>query len=72
MCYSAKIQANYREYMRRYGAGMDIETFRRLYFARASGMRHQDPEASEDVRIATNKVESRLGHFIVARHGGQR
>ena len=36
MCYSAKIQANYREYVRRYGADMDIETFQRLYFARAA------------------------------------
>ncbi|WP_269113394.1 hypothetical protein [Burkholderia multivorans] len=31
MCYSAKIQANYREYVRRYGADMDIDTFRRLF-----------------------------------------
>nr|WP_240674665.1 hypothetical protein [Burkholderia stabilis] len=36
MCYSAKIQANYREYVRLYGADMDIETFRHLYFARAA------------------------------------
>ncbi|WP_175816969.1 SOS response-associated peptidase family protein [Burkholderia diffusa] len=37
MCYSAKIQANYREYVRLYGADMDVETFSRLYFARAAG-----------------------------------
>ncbi|QMI49874.1 SOS response-associated peptidase family protein [Burkholderia sp. MBR-1] len=42
MCYSAKIQANYREYVRLYGADVDIDTFRRLYVARA---------ASSDIKI---------------------
>ncbi|KWB20831.1 hypothetical protein WL32_17020 [Burkholderia cepacia] len=45
MCYSAKIQANYREYVRRYGADMDIETFRRLYFARAVASDIKIPKA---------------------------
>ncbi|MBR8400263.1 MULTISPECIES: SOS response-associated peptidase family protein [Burkholderia cepacia complex] len=45
MCYSAKIQANYREYVRRYGADMDIETFRRIFFARASGADIKIPKA---------------------------
>ncbi|MDN7934634.1 SOS response-associated peptidase family protein [Burkholderia metallica] len=45
MCYSAKIQANYREYVRRYGADMDIETFRRLYFARAAATNIRIPKA---------------------------
>ncbi len=45
MCYSAKIQANYREYVRRYGADMDIETFRDLLFARAAGSDIKIPKA---------------------------
>ncbi|HDR9236283.1 TPA: hypothetical protein QDB29_006563, partial [Burkholderia vietnamiensis] len=45
MCYSAKIQANYREYVRRYGAEIDIETFRRLFFARAAGSDIKIPKA---------------------------
>ncbi|UEP39854.1 SOS response-associated peptidase family protein (plasmid) [Burkholderia ambifaria] len=45
MCYSAKIQANYREYVRRYGADMDVETFQRLYFARASATNIKIPKA---------------------------
>ncbi|MCA3884835.1 MAG: hypothetical protein IOC38_07285, partial [Burkholderia sp.] len=45
MCYSAKIQANYREYVRRYGADMDIETFRHLYFARAAVTTIKIPKA---------------------------
>lgn len=45
MCYSAKVEANYREYARRYGADMDIESFRRLYFARAAGSDIKIPKA---------------------------
>lgn len=52
MCYSAKIQANYREYVRRYGADMDIETFRRLYFARAVAGDIKIPKAV-DAALAT-------------------
>jgi putative SOS response-associated peptidase YedK len=57
MCYSARIQANYREYIRRYGADMDIEMFRRLYFVRASGNDIKIPRAidatlSQDAEIS--------------------
>ncbi|KGC96349.1 hypothetical protein DP62_5861 [Burkholderia pseudomallei] len=45
MCYSAKIQANYREYVRRYVADMDIETFRLLYFARVVASDVKIPKA---------------------------
>ncbi|WP_321959294.1 SOS response-associated peptidase family protein [Burkholderia cenocepacia] len=45
MCYSAKIQANYREYVRLYGADLDIDAFRRLYFARAAGSDFKIPKA---------------------------
>lgn len=45
MCYSAKIQAHYREYVRLYGADMDIEAFRQLYFARAQSCDIKIPKA---------------------------
>ncbi|MGZ2749894.1 SOS response-associated peptidase family protein [Burkholderia stagnalis] len=45
MCYSAKIQANYREYVRRYGADLDIEAFQRLYFVRAAATNIRIPKA---------------------------
>ncbi len=53
MCYSAKIQANYREYVRRYGADMDIETFRRLYFARAAATNIRIPKALDAAFLET-------------------
>ncbi|KWC91774.1 hypothetical protein [Burkholderia cepacia] len=45
MCFSAKIQANYREYVRRYGADVDVETFQRLYVARAAAADIKIPKA---------------------------
>lgn len=45
MCFSAKIQANYREYVRRYGADVDVDTFQRLYFARAAAVDIKIPKA---------------------------
>jgi hypothetical protein len=55
MCYSAKIQANYREYVRRYGAEMDIETFRRLFFARAAGSDIKIPKAVDAALVGVDE-----------------
>ncbi|HDR9258505.1 MULTISPECIES: SOS response-associated peptidase family protein [Burkholderia] len=63
MCYSAKIQANYREYVRRYGADMDIDTFRRLFFARAAGNDIKIPKA---VDAAFAGVEDDISAAIAA------
>ncbi|HDR9240158.1 SOS response-associated peptidase family protein [Burkholderia vietnamiensis] len=63
MCYSAKIQANYREYVRRYGAEMDIETFRRLFFARAAGSDIKIPKA---VDVALVGVDEEISAAIAA------
>jgi hypothetical protein len=63
MCYSAKIQANYREYVRRYGADMDIETFRRIFFARASGADIKIPKA---VDAAFAGVDDEISAAIAA------
>ncbi|NIF41995.1 hypothetical protein F3J14_14095 [Burkholderia sp. Tr-862] len=63
MCYSAKIQANYREYVRLYGADMDIETFRRLFFARAAGSDIKIPKA---VEAAFSGVDDEISAAIAA------
>ncbi|WP_205704475.1 hypothetical protein [Burkholderia stabilis] len=41
----AKIEANYRVYVRRHGADMDTYTFRQLYFARAAATNIKIPKA---------------------------
>ncbi|MDR5750221.1 MULTISPECIES: SOS response-associated peptidase family protein [unclassified Caballeronia] len=48
MCYSAQIQADYRKYVKTFGAHMDIEEFARLYFERADGSKVKIPKAVDD------------------------
>jgi putative SOS response-associated peptidase YedK len=48
MCYSAQIQADYRKYVKTFGAHMDIEEFARLYFERAEGSKAKLPKAVDD------------------------
>lgn len=63
MCYSAKVQANYEEYVRHYGADMEIETFRRLYFARAAGTNIRIPKAL-DAALLNDPVSDDIAHAI--------
>lgn len=37
MCYSAQIEADYRKYVKMFGAQMDIREFARLYWERVEG-----------------------------------
>ncbi|NKJ47632.1 hypothetical protein CIC12_12940 [Burkholderia sp. SG-MS1] len=48
MCYSAQIHADYRRYVRTFGAHMDIAEFARLYFERAEGSKAKIPKALDD------------------------
>jgi putative SOS response-associated peptidase YedK len=48
MCYSAQIHADYRRYVRTFGAHMDIAEFARLYFERADGSKAKIPKALDD------------------------
>ncbi|GGD96594.1 SOS response-associated peptidase family protein [Caballeronia grimmiae] len=48
MCYSAQIQADYRRYVKMFGAQMDIREFTRLFWERAEGSKAKIPKAMED------------------------
>ncbi|CAB3797135.1 SOS response-associated peptidase family protein [Pararobbsia alpina] len=48
MCYSAQILADYRKYVRMFGAHMSIEEFTRLFFERVQGSKAKIPKAMED------------------------
>jgi putative SOS response-associated peptidase YedK len=48
MCYSAQIQADYRKYVKMFGAQMDIREFARLYWERAEGSKAKIPKAVDD------------------------
>jgi len=49
MCYSAQIEADYKRYVRTFGAHMDIREFARLYWERAEGrVKAKIPKAMDD------------------------
>jgi putative SOS response-associated peptidase YedK len=47
MCYSAQIQANYKKYVRAWGADIDIKEFVRLYWLRHEGAKLKIPKAMD-------------------------
>lgn len=52
MCYSAQIEQDYRAYVRRWGAEVDLAEFERLYWRRSEGGRIRTPKAM-DAAFAT-------------------
>jgi hypothetical protein len=47
MCYSARIEADYRKYVRMFGAQMSIKEFVQLYWERAEGREAKIPKATD-------------------------
>src|SRR5688572_14243840 len=47
MCYSAQIEAEYRKYLRTFGADIDIREFVRLYWNRGQGAKVKVPKAMD-------------------------
>jgi len=45
MCYSAQVEADYRKYVRRYGADISLAEFHRLYWQRDQGAKIRLPKA---------------------------
>src|SRR5690349_22992194 len=47
MCYSAQVRANYRKYVREFGADVSLKQFYRLYWLRGQGARIKIPKAMD-------------------------
>jgi putative SOS response-associated peptidase YedK len=69
MCYSAQIQANYRRYVRMFGAHMSIEDFAKLYFERLEAAskvkipKALDATFLEENDAATDSIRRAIGQF---------
>jgi hypothetical protein len=60
MCYSAQIEADYKRYVRMFGAHMDIREFARLYWERAEGrLKAKIPKAMDDSFASPRSEEER-------------
>jgi hypothetical protein len=65
MCYSAQIEADYRKYVKMFGAQMDVREFARLYWERAEGNKAKIPKAMDDAfRAPQTDGERQIKEFI--------
>jgi putative SOS response-associated peptidase YedK len=58
MCYSAQIQADYRKFVRTFGALMDIDEFARLFFERAEGVSKAKIPKAMEVAFAAPETDA--------------
>jgi len=67
MCYSARIEADYHEYTRLYGADISIKDFVRLYWNRKEGAKLRIPKALDAAVLRGDSAEERqLREWIAA------
>ncbi|SMG39641.1 SOS response-associated peptidase family protein [Paraburkholderia susongensis] len=59
MCYSAQILADYRKYVRMFGAHMSLREFAQLYFERAEGSKAKIPKGMDDAFLNPTSEEER-------------
>jgi putative SOS response-associated peptidase YedK len=65
VCYSAQIQADYRKYVKMFGAQMDIREFARLYWERAEGSKAKIPKAMDVPFLEPqNEDEHQIKEFV--------
>jgi putative SOS response-associated peptidase YedK len=71
MCYSAQIQADFRKYVRMFGAHMSIEEFARLFFERAEGNKAKIPKGMEDAFSAPQSDAEREIKLLIDRFNSE-
>lgn len=65
MCYSAQVRANYRDYVRRFGADISLEEFAKLYGFGKSGPRKTPKALDESFADGTTPEEQKIWNAIV-------
>lgn len=68
MCYSAKIKADYRMFVRDFGAIIDLKEFARLYGAREQGSKAKIPKALDAWFADPRSPEEAKIHAMIQAH----
>lgn len=68
MCYSAKIKADYRMFVRDFGATIDLKEFARLYGAREQGSKAKIPKALDAWFADPRSPEEASIHAMIEKH----
>src|SRR4051794_21275414 len=59
MCYSAQIEAQYKKYVRRWGADISIKKFVQLYWNRAQGAKIKIPKVVDAIFAEPENADER-------------
>ncbi len=69
MCYSAQIEADYKKFVRMFGATIDIREFARLYWERAEGrLKIKIPKAMDDAFASPQSDQEREIKALIDRY----
>ena len=68
MCYSARIQHDYREYVRKFGADIDIKEFVRLYWSRQEGAKVKLAKAMDAAFARGESEDERQARTLIAQY----
>ena len=71
MCYSARIEADYHEYTRLYGADISIKDFVKLYWNRKEGAKLRIPKALDAAMLRGDSAEERQVREWIASYDAQ-
>ena len=71
MCYSAQIVADYRKYVRMFGAHMSIREFAQLYWERAEGSNIKIPKAMDAAFLVPATDDERRIKEAIDRFNGE-
>jgi putative SOS response-associated peptidase YedK len=71
MCYSARIEADYHEYTRLYGADISIKDFVKLYWNRKEGAKLRIPKALDAAIVRGDSAEERQVREWIAQFDAQ-
>ncbi|TCG02900.1 hypothetical protein BZM27_52450, partial [Paraburkholderia steynii] len=69
MCYSAQIEADYKKFVRTFGATIDLREFARLYWERAEGrLKAKIPKGMDDAFATPQSDEEREIKQLIDRY----
>jgi putative SOS response-associated peptidase YedK len=71
MCYSAQIEADYRKYVRMFGAHMSIREFMQLYWERVEGSKAKIPKAMDAAFADPQEVDERQIKALIDRFNAE-
>lgn len=71
MCYSAQVEESYREYVRRFGADIDIHEFVKLYADRREGAKVKIPKGMDAPFLEPRTDDERRVAAMIAEHNAQ-